>query len=174
MKCGWNKMVMYALLGVVVVLVLLVPTILLLKNNVGGKMDGGGEAEYRDSECGVVFDHPRSWIRSGNGMTLPQEPLSQVVFDEPESGYKSLFAFFCYDAAEYTFEQFYPLSDIDRERSEVVTVGIVKWQRMGNFAYAVMGDRLLIMQMFFTKLDIKPKAEYEQMFVGILGSVRGF
>lgn len=170
---GSSKVMAYA--GLVVALVAMVGlAVVIVVRNKGA--DGGlGTNRYVSGECGVEFEYPKNWVKSDIKLSLPQEPLSQVVFDETVGGAmskKSLFSLFCYDASKYSFDQFFGGDAIGKEMMGVATTESLRWERVGNFAYAIKGDKLLIAQMFFTKFDLKPQNGYEQTFMSILNSMR--
>lgn len=129
---------------------------------------------YQDEACGISFAYPRHWTPSEDPLPLPQEPLSQAVFDEPPADDRPLtsaiFSFICYDATRYSFDQF--LGQSPFERDEMMTIGNVEWKRRCNFLYTVQDGKLLILHMSFAKHDLKPRSGYEETFLGITESVR--
>lgn len=131
--------------------------------------------KYQDEICGVSFAYPEHWVRSDIRLPLPQEPLSQVTFNEPGSENKpaknSILSYICYDAGKYSFDQFVGQNTLGQQ-TEVISVGQTKWQRVGNFIYTTRNDKLLILQMFFTKYDLNPETGYEETFLQIIKSVR--
>ncbi|OQA83234.1 MAG: hypothetical protein BWY29_00448 [Microgenomates group bacterium ADurb.Bin238] len=170
---GSSKVMAYA--GLVVALVAMVGLAVVIVARSKGVGGGLGSNRYVSSECGVEFEYPKNWVRSDIKLSLSQEPLAQVVFDEMVGGVvekRSLFSLFCYDASKYSFEQFFGGDVIGKEMRGAVTTESLKWERVGNFAYTIKGDRLLIVQMFFTKFDLKPQNGYEQTFMSILNSMR--
>jgi len=168
-----SKVMVYASLVVALVAIVGLAVVIVARNKgVGG---GLGSNRYVSSECGVEFEYPRNWVRSDIRLSLPQEPLAWVVFDEMVGEIvekRSLFSLFCYDASKYSFEQFFGGDAIGREMGGGVTTESLKWERVGNFAYTIKEDKLLIAQMFFTKFDLKPQNGYEQTFMNILSSMR--
>jgi hypothetical protein len=134
----------------------------------------GIPGKYQDEVCGISFSYPRHWTPSEDHLPLPQEPLSQAMFDEPSADDRPLtsaiFSFICYDATRYSFDQFLGQSPFERE--EMMTIGVIEWQRRGNFLYTVREGKLLILHMAFAKHDLKPRPGYEETFLGIVESVR--
>lgn len=130
---------------------------------------------YKDPICGISFDYPSLWKQSTAKLPLPQPPLSQVVFDEPVTNgspaRNSLFSFICYDGTKYSFDQFITDSGSDLKK-ESLTVGELSWTRAGNYIYTTQNNKLYILQMFFTKYDMRPEIQYENSFMDILKSVR--
>ncbi len=168
-----SKVVAYV--GLVVVLIGMVGLAVVIVVRNKGAGGGLGPNRYVSSECGVEFEYPKNWVRSDIRLSLPQEPLGQVVFDEMMGEVvekRSLFSLFCYDASKYSFEQFFGGGVIGKEMMGTVTTESLKWERVGNFAYTIKGDKLLIVQMFFTRFDLKPQNGYEQTFMSILNSMR--
>lgn len=168
-----SKVVAYV--GLVVVLIGMVGLAVVIVVRNKGAGGGLGPNRYVSSECGVEFEYPKNWVRSDIRLSLPQEPLVRVVFDEMMGGVvekRSLFSLFCYDASLYSFEQFFGGEVIGKEMMGTVTTESLKWERVGNFAYTIKGDKLLIVQMFFTRFDLKPQNGYEQTFMSILNSMR--
>ncbi|MGI6278297.1 MAG: hypothetical protein ACOYJ8_00550 [Patescibacteria group bacterium] len=163
------------------VLVIILATVLILKGKSWGSEMAeeadffAQEGQYQDNVCQFSFVYPDFWEISEIKLPLPQEPLSQVVFDQPSKNgqpvKKSILSFVCYDASQYSFDQFLA-QGIKSSETETITVGNQKWSRMGNFAYTVRGDKLVILQMFFTKYDIKPEPGYEETFLEIINSVK--
>lgn len=137
--------------------------------------NGAGE-QYVDKICQIRFKYPENWKTTGTVLPLPQKPLSQVVFNEPakpgSAAKNSILSFICYDAKKYSFDQFIGQSSLFQGQTEVITIGSIKWQRLGNFIYTVKNDKLYIFQMFFTKYDIHPDPHYEQIFLQILQAVQ--
>jgi hypothetical protein len=129
---------------------------------------------YQDEACGISFEYPRHWTQAKDHLPLPQEPLSQAVFDEPSADdgplTSSIFSFICYDATRYSFDQFLGQSPFERE--EMMTIDGVEWKRRGNFIYTVQDGKLLILHMAFARHDLKPRPGYEATFLGIVESVR--
>jgi len=168
-----SKVVAYV--GLVVVLIGMVGLVVVIVVRNKGAGGGLGPNRYVSSECGVEFEYPKNWVRSDIRLSLPQEPLGQMVFDEMAGEVvdkRSLFSLFCYDASLYSFEQFFGGGVIGKEMMGTVTTESLKWERVGNFAYTIKGDKLLIVQMFFTRFDLKPQNGYEQTFMSILNSMR--
>lgn len=134
----------------------------------------GIPGKYKDEVCGISFAYPRHWTPSEDPLPLPQEPLSQAVFDEPPADDRPLtsaiLSFICYDATRYSFDQFLGQSPFEREA--VMTIGGVEWKRRGNFLYTVQDGKLLILHMAFARHDLKPRPGYEETFLGIVESVR--
>lgn len=144
-----------------------------LEDNIKGQQVNTS-GKFKDETCDVSFSYPNYWRKSDIKLPLPQEPLSQVTFDEPasqDSGPKnSIFSFICYDAQEYSVEEFIGQNPFSPE--EAMNVGSLKWKRNGNFVYLVKNGKLLIFQMFFTKNDIKPITGYEDLYVNIIKSAQ--
>lgn len=140
-----------------------------------GKQSSLSKGHYQDNTCGISFDIPQNWQESDQVPSLPQPALSAISFDQGASqtstAKNSILSFICYDAAEYSFDQFLSQSPSQNQTASM-TIGNQKWQRVGTFAYTTKGKYLLIFQMFFTKFDVKPEASYEQEFMKILGSVK--
>lgn len=132
--------------------------------------------KYLDEICKISFSYPKNWIKSDLKLPLPQEPLSQVTFNEPQSGDKlpknSIFSFICYDGQKYSFDQFLEQNPFSQGQTESLETGGVKWQRVGNFFHATKDDKLFIFEMFFTKYDLKPEAGYEETFLEIMRTIR--
>ena len=143
-----------------------------LLDAIGGKAGG----EYSDGICKISFQCPKDWLKSDVILPLSQKPLSQVTFNEPAKGNSapknSILSFICYDAKKYSFDQFIGQSPAVQGQTETITAGNIKWQRLGNFIYTVKNDKLYILQMFFTKYDLKPEVGYEETFLNIIKSVR--
>ncbi len=135
-----------------------------------GTIDHKIGGEYSDNVCKVKFGYPKSWIKSGLVLPLPQEPLSQATFDEP--GKNSIFSYICYDARYYSFGQFMQSNPFGSGGIEEVNVEGIKWQRVGNFIYTTQNNKLIIFEMFFTKYDLKPEQGYEETFLNIIKSVQ--
>ena len=131
--------------------------------------------EYSDDICKVKFNYPRNWLKSDITLPLPQEPLSQVTFDEPaqkDSPPKnSILSYICYDAKNYSFSQFIEQSPFGSQ-TEIINLEETKWQRVGNFIYTTQNNKLIILEMFFTKYDLKPEPGYEETFLNILKTVQ--
>jgi len=133
------------------------------------------DGKYKDKTCNVSFDYPKNWVVSNVEPSFSQKPLSVVVFNEPAKGNlppkNSIFSFVCYDAKKYSFDQFVAQSPLSQEQVETMSVGSIKWQRLGNFIYTTSDDNLYIFQMFFTKYDLRPESGYEEIFLDIVKSV---
>ncbi len=140
-----------------------------------GNIQNSSGNTYKDPVCGISFDHPATWKQSTTKLPLPQPPLSQVVFDEPATNgsqaRNSLFSFICYDGTKYSFDQFITDSGSDLKK-ENLTVGGLSWTRAGNYIYNTQNNKLYILQMFFTKYDMRPEIQYENTFMDILKSAR--
>lgn len=156
-----RKKIIYLTLAGLLVLVL----ILVLS---GGKE--GGVGEYYDDICQVKFGYPKSWTKSNIILPLPQKPLSEATFNEP--GKNSIFSYICYDAKNYSFNQFLAYNQFGSGGVENIAAAGVKWQRVGNFIYTTQNNKLIIFQMFFTKYDLKPEPGYEDTFLKIIQSVQ--
>lgn len=165
-----KKIIYFALAGLLILILILVFS----GGEKGGKetevIDHKITEEYSDYVCGVKFGYPKSWTKSELLLPLPQEPLSQATFDEP--GKNSIFSYICYDARSYTFSQFLTYNPFSSGGIENIDVGGVKWQRVGNFIYTTQNNKLVILEMFFTKYDLKPNQEYEDTFLNIVKSVQ--
>ncbi len=167
-------------IGGIIIAVLILAIILVAAKNLGDKPDKSsreqGAKRHQDQICNISFDYPAYWQKSNLKLPLPQEPLSQVTFNEPatQNGKpkNSIFSYICYDAQKYSFEELMEQSPLSKE--EIVDVGSVEWKRNGNFVYIAKKDKLLIFQMFFTKNDIKPQKGYEDIYLQIIGSVSFF
>jgi len=125
---------------------------------------GVKNGKFSDSICGISFEVPAGMSQSSTTLPLPQEALSQAVFDETAN--KSVLSYICYDG-KYTFDELNESSG----NSEQVTVGNKTFSRKGNFVYFNKGDKLIIFQMFFTKNDLNPKSGYEEKLQKLLASV---
>ncbi len=128
----------------------------------GGVVKGG---KFSDSVCGISFDLPAGLTKSLTKLPLPQEPLSEAVFDEAAN--KSVFSYICYDG-KYTFDQFSGSSDL---KVEQINVDGAAFSRAGNFVFFNKNNKLIIFQMFFTKNDVEPRNGYEEKLLGILRSL---
>lgn len=135
-------------------------------------VQNGGGKQYVDEICQIRFKYPENWEKTDTVLPLPQKSLSQVVFNEPakpgSAAKNSILSFICYDAKKYSFDQFIGQTSLFQGQEEVITIGSIKWQRLGNFVYTAKDDKLYIFQMFFTKYDIHPDPHYEQIFLQIL------
>jgi len=133
-----------------------------------------GLGSFKDDKCNISFNYPTSWVASKNKLPLPQPPLFQITFDEPQKGNvqakNSLFSYICFDANKYSFDQFFNQSNPGG--GETIKAGNLAWQRVGNFSYTTVNGKLLILQMFFTKFDINSDPNYETTFLSILKSFR--
>lgn len=132
-----------------------------------------GNGSYRDTICNFSFSYPSNWKRSASSLPLPQKPLSQIVFDEPASGSNkvnnSIFSYICYDSSKYSLDQFVEGDDLSQKK-ENVTFGQTNWTRVGTYMSTVINGRLIILQMFFTKYDMNPQNQYENVFLNIAKS----
>lgn len=146
-------------------------TNLSLDNSKNSEPDNSPGGRYTDKTCGISFDYPKNWLISNTKLPLSQKPLAEAVFNEA-GGKNSIMFFICFDAKKYSFDQFMANNLFSQNQTEMITNGNIKWQRVGNFAYTVKNDKLIIFQMFFTKYDLKPKDNYEQIFLDILKSVQ--
>jgi uncharacterized protein YneF (UPF0154 family) len=146
-------------------------TNLSLNNSKNSESDNNSSGKYTDKACSTSFDYPKNWIISNTKLPLSQKPLTEAVFNE-NGGKNSIMFFICFDAKKYSFDQFMANNPFNQNQTEMMTIGNLKWQRVGNFAHTVKNDKLIIIQMFFTKYDLKPKDDYEQIFLDILKSVR--
>lgn len=126
--------------------------------------------KHKDKTCSVSFDYPKNWLISNTKLPLSQKPLSEAIFNEP-GGKNSILVFICYDAKKYSFDQFIANNPLNQNQTETITTDNSKWQRVGNFAYTIKNNKLVIFQMSFTKYDLKPKVGYEEKFLDILRSV---
>lgn len=183
MKLNKNEKIFFSVCGVLIVALIVLIAVVsglnngrrnnnltgqhLLLNNKGSlddktSVDGG---RFFDTACGISFEVPDGMTKSSTLLPLPQEPLSQVVFDDGEN--KSVLSYICYDG-KYTFDQFNGDSDL---QTKVLTAGGKNFSRIGNFVYFNKGDKLVIFQMFFTKNDLNPKSGYEEKLQKLLGSV---
>ncbi len=135
-----------------------------LENKVSSGKISVESGKFSDSTCGISFEVPAGMSQSSTTLPLPQEALSQAVFDETAN--KSVLSYICYDG-KYTFDELNESSG----NSEQVTVGNKTFSRKGNFVYFNTGDKLIIFQMFFTKNDLNPKSGYEEKLQKLLGSV---
>ncbi|MCL4384104.1 hypothetical protein M1116_01495 [Patescibacteria group bacterium] len=122
---------------------------------------------FQDDVCNVAFGMPSNWVQITRKLPLPQVPLSQAVFDDGSK--KSIFSYICYND-KYTFNQF--IGDSTDLRSEPFKVGSLEFNRAGNFVYFNKNNKLIILQMFFTKNDINPQPGYEDILQAILTSVK--
>jgi len=156
-----RKKLVYIILAGLLILVLIL---------VFSKGKEGGVGEYYDDICQVKFGHPESWTKSDLVLPLPQKPLSEATFDEP--GKKSIFSYICYDARYYSFGQFIQYSAVGSSGIEEINAEGIKWQRVGNFIYTTQNNKLIILEMFFTKYDLKPEPGYEETFLNILKTVQ--
>jgi hypothetical protein len=152
-----------------------VSTNLSLDDNIISEKKNDIDGKYKDKTCNVSFDYPKNWVISNTKLPLSQEPLSETMFNEldgknskPNS---SILFFICYDAKKYSFDQFIAQNPLKQGQAETIIADSIKWQRVGNFAYTIKNDKLVIFQMFFTKYDLKPKVGYEEIFLNILKSV---
>jgi len=140
-----------------------------------GNVQNNQANTYKDPVCGISFNYPAPWKQSTAKLPLPQPPLSQIIFDEPaikgSQARNSLFSFICYDGTKYSFDQFIIDSGSDFKK-EILTVGGLSWTRAGNYIYTTQNNKLYILQMFFTKYDMRPEIKYENTFMDILKSVR--
>lgn len=140
-----------------------------------GNVQNSSGNTYKDPVCGMSFNYPSIWKQSRAKLPLPQIPLSQIVFDEPaikgSQARNSLFSFICYDGAKYSFDQFMADGGSDLKK-ESLNVGGLSWIRAGNYIYTTQNNKLYILQMFFTKYDMRPETQYENTFMDILKSVR--
>jgi len=131
-----------------------------------------GNGNYQDNICGVSFDYPSNWRKSGFNLPLPQKPLSQIIFDEPVSGSNkaknSIFSYICYDSSKYSFDQFVE----GDQNKENVSFGQTNWTRAGTYMSTVKNGKLIIFQMFFTKYDMNPQSQYEGIFLNIAKSLK--
>ncbi len=148
----------------------------LLSDGLDSSQKFASKGKYADKVCSISFDYPQNWQVSDVKLTLPQPPLSQTTFNEPAKGNSppksSIFSFLCYDARQYSFDQFIAQNAFGQKQGETISAGNIKWQRRGNFVYAVKNEKLYIFQMFFTKYDLKPESGYEGIFLDIIRSVR--
>ena len=167
--------------GVMIVVLIVVALIIYGLNSQNKKLgdnrylslDGGITKEkvsvngsiFSDNVCSVSFEIPAGMNKSLTTLPLPQDPLSQVVFDDGIN--KSAFSYICYDD-KYTFDQFSGSGEL---KTEVLTVGNKSFSRAGNFVYFNKGDKLIIFQMFFTKNDLEAKSGYEEKLMKVLESV---
>ncbi|MDP3987692.1 MAG: hypothetical protein Q8P80_00950 [Candidatus Levybacteria bacterium] len=144
-----------------------------MNNNPGNPQTSAGNGSYKDTACNFSFNYPSNWRKSNSTLPLPQKPLSQVIFDEPASGSNgaknSIFSYVCYDSSKYSFDQFVEGDDLSQKK-ENVSIGQTSWTRMGTFMSTVKNGKLIILQMFFTKYDMNPQSQYEDMFLNIIKS----
>lgn len=131
------------------------------------KENSAGAKVIQDKVCNVTFAVPTGWSQSVSKLPLPQAPLSQIVFDENNK--KSIFSYICYDS-KYSFDQF--IGDNTDLKGEPFKVGVIDFTRVGNFVYFTKQNKLIILQMFFTKNDINPVAGYEEKLQAILASIK--
>lgn len=176
----------YYIFGGVFVIILVLVIVLLVGsgkkeervNDLSSQLSSGTNlslGKYQDKVCSFSFNYPKNWVKSDINLPLPQKPLSQVTFNEPaqrnSAPKNSILSFICYDAKKYSFEQFVAQNLFGQGQTEVLNLGETRWQRAGNFIYTTKGDKLLILEMFFTKYDLKPEAGYEEVFLDIIKSV---
>lgn len=180
-KFSKNEKIFFWVCGLVVVVLILIISVVSGFNNQNKKnknsqylsLDKNENAKkilvengkFSDDICGITFDIPSGMFKSLIRLPLPQEPLSQVVFDDGVN--KSVFSYICYDG-KYTFDQFNRDGDL---KTETLAVGGKNFSRTGNFVYFNKGGKLIIFQMFFTKNDVEVKNGYEEKLSKILGSV---
>jgi len=150
-------------------------TDLSLSDNIISGQKSDIDGKYRNKTCNVSFDYPKSWVISNTKLPLSQKPLSEAIFNEPDGKNSkpnnSILIFICYDAKKYSFDQFIAQNPLKQGQTETIIADSIKWQRVGNFAYTIKNDKLVIFQMFFTKYDLKPKVGYEEVFLDIIKSV---
>ncbi len=130
------------------------------ENSVGVKI-------FQDKVCNISFSIPAGWSQSATKLPLPQAPLAQIVFDENSK--KSIFSYICY-SDKYTFSQF--IGDSTNLSAEPLKIGGIDFNRVGNFVYFNKGNKLIVLQMFFTKNDINPIAGYEEKLQVIMASIK--
>lgn len=180
MKLSKNEKMFFGICGLIIVVLIIIIAVVSGLNKQNKKrsndylsLSGTGSLEktavengkFSDSICGISFEVPNGMIKSTTVLPLPQEPLSQMVFDDGVN--KSVFSYICYDD-KYTFDQFGGSSDL---KVGILTAGGKNFSRAGNFVYFNKGDKLIIFQMFFTKNDLEPKSGYEEKLVKMLESV---
>ncbi|MDP3988134.1 MAG: hypothetical protein Q8P80_03240 [Candidatus Levybacteria bacterium] len=146
-----------------------------LDNNLSNSQGNIGNGSYHDAVCNFSFNYPSNWKKSNFNLPLPQKPLSQIIFDEPSSNgsdaKNSVFSYICYDSSKYSFDQFVEGDDLSQKK-ENVSIGQDNWTRIGTFMSTVKNGKLIILQMFFTKYDMNPQNQYENIFLNIAKSFR--
>lgn len=174
MKKKLNKGHFFAV-GILIAAVLLFAIFILVKQSKNNTKNGIS-VKYTDKTCGISFDYPKKWAMSDTRLPLSQKPLSEAVFNESgginSKPKNSILSFICYDAKKYSFDQFIVKNSLKQDQAKAIIADSIKWQRVGNFAYTVKNDKLVIFQMFFTKYDLKPEVGYEEMFLDVLKSVQ--
>ena len=142
----------------------------------GQVSSGGSSGKYQDSTCNITFSYPTNWAKSDIELPLIPPPISQNTFDEPVAGgrtiKKSIFSYMCFDASKMTAEQILGELVSSVGSSEIYNLNNLSWERRGNYVYTTSKNKLIVLEMFFTKYDATPLAGYEEIFQNIIKSVK--